>query len=161
MLKRVHIHAKVNKVKFLKPKYLLSSYILFRKPSKVPCINKFHKKSSFSYGYSRLPTLNRKLWCYWRYPTECFRAMLNCKYFNVSMHPVMLMHIFYSWKTLAKELEGFSLAQPLLLILIAEKSSILSQLQYHVNHVVLDKSIPKLDNVGMVYTAMKIYFSLE
>jgi len=70
------------------------------------------------------------------------------------MHPVELVHIFYSWKTLTKKLEGFGLAQSLLFVLIVEKSSILSQLQNHINHIILNKSVPKLDYVRMVYASM-------
>ena len=80
--------------------------------------------------------------------------MLNCKYFNVSMHPVVLVHVFYSWKTLTEKLEGLSLAQSLLFVLIVEKGSILSQLQNHINHVILNKSVPKLDNMWVVYPTM-------
>ena len=65
------------------------------------------------------------------------------------MNQVAVVHVLNSLKGLEEELEGFDLAEPLILMQVVEQIPMLCILQHDINLLLLLKHIIELDDIFM------------
>ena len=77
------------------------------------------------------------------------------------MDDIILMHVADPLQSLTKKSKSFRFSEGSFRILMVEEISVLSIIHNHVNTIVFEKSIPQLDNVRMVDSAMNGNLSLK
>ena len=70
------------------------------------------------------------------------------------MDDIILVHVANPLQSLTKKSKGFRFSEGSFGILMVEEISVLSIVHNHVNAIVFEKSVPQLDNVRMVDSAM-------
>ena len=83
------------------------------------------------------------------------------RYLDVPVHYIVFMEIFEGTESLAEELEGLSLTDGSVLVLVGEEGAVLGQLHNHVNDVIFDEGVPQFDDVRVVDPRVQIDFPLE